>query len=146
MYISIYIYNLLSVPGVHIRGVSVSLTQHFLYLSNVVVSKSHTAPGTEWRPIGGLYWMPYLYRSFSAKEPLTIGLFGKVMQLPFQLTYTYLLQSDRSFSAKEPQITGLFCGKWPVWIRHPMGLCHPAWISKVWMWYSCDIHVVFMWY
>jgi len=30
----------------------------------------------------------------------------------------------RLFSAKEPQIIGRFCGKWPMKIRHPMGLCH----------------------
>jgi len=35
----------------------------------------------------------------------------------------------RSFSAKEPQIIGLFCGKWPVKIRHPMGLRH---LVSVW--------------
>jgi len=34
--------------------------------------------------------------------------------------------SCRSFSAKEPPIIGLFCGKRPVMIRHPMGLCHPV--------------------
>ena len=32
----------------------------------------------------------------------------------------------RSLFAKEPLIIGLFCGKWPVKIRHPMGLCHPV--------------------
>jgi len=30
--------------------------------------------------------------------------------------------SWRSFSAKEPSIIRLFCRKWPVKIRHPMGL------------------------
>ena len=34
--------------------------------------------------------------------------------------------SCRSFFANEPQITGLFCGKWPVQIRHPMGLRYPV--------------------
>jgi len=33
--------------------------------------------------------------------------------------------SCRSFFAKEPLIIGLFCGKWPIKIRHPMGLRHP---------------------
>ena len=28
--------------------------------------------------------------------------------------------------AKEPIIIGLFCGKWPIQIRHPMGLRHPV--------------------
>ena len=32
--------------------------------------------------------------------------------------------SCRSFSAKEPLIIGLFCEKWPIKIRHSMGLCH----------------------
>ena len=30
----------------------------------------------------------------------------------------------RSLLAKEPWIIGLFCRKWPVKVRHPMGLCH----------------------
>jgi len=30
-----------------------------------------------------------------------------------------------SLFAKEPLIIGLFCGKWPLKIRHPMGLHHP---------------------
>jgi len=34
--------------------------------------------------------------------------------------------SCRSFFAKEPLTTWLFYGKWPVKIRHPMGLCHPV--------------------
>ena len=38
--------------------------------------------------------------------------------------------SCRSFSAKEPLIIGLFCGKWPVKIRHPMGLRHPVYVCK----------------
>jgi len=32
----------------------------------------------------------------------------------------------RSFFAKELIIIGLFCGKRPLNIRHPMGLCHPV--------------------
>jgi len=36
------------------------------------------------------------------------------------------LLSCRSFSAKEPIIIRLVCGKWPVKIRHPMGLRHPV--------------------
>jgi len=39
---------------------------------------------------------------------------------------TYDALSCRSFFAKEPLIIGLFCGKWPVKIRHPMGLRHPV--------------------
>ena len=50
----------------------------------------------------------------------------------------------RSFFAKEPLILGLFCGKWPVQIRHPMGLCHPVhdvcvcvmWVSYMYEWYA----------
>jgi len=34
--------------------------------------------------------------------------------------------SCRSFSAKEPLIIGLFCEKWPIKIRHSMGLRHPV--------------------
>jgi len=34
--------------------------------------------------------------------------------------------SSRSLSAKEPLIVGLVGGKFPIKIRHPMGLCHPA--------------------
>jgi len=34
--------------------------------------------------------------------------------------------SCRSLSAKEPLIMGLFCGKRPIKIRQPMGLCHPV--------------------
>jgi len=34
--------------------------------------------------------------------------------------------SCRSFFANEPLITGLLRGKWPVKIRHPVGLRHPA--------------------
>jgi len=30
------------------------------------------------------------------------------------------------FFAKEPLIIGFFCGKWPIKIRHPMGLRHPV--------------------
>ena len=65
----------------------------------------------------------------------------------------------RSFSAKEPPIIGLFCGKWPVKIRHPVGLRHPVMQPdniasthggdqtvkyldlKVW-WFSCGIFCV----
>jgi len=32
--------------------------------------------------------------------------------------------SCKPFPAKEPLITWLFCGKWPIKIRHPMGLHH----------------------
>jgi len=32
--------------------------------------------------------------------------------------------SCRSFFAKEPLIIWLFCGKWPMKIRHPVGLRH----------------------
>jgi len=32
----------------------------------------------------------------------------------------------RSIFAKEPPIIWLFCGKWPLKIRHPMGLRHPV--------------------
>jgi len=39
-------------------------------------------------------------------------------------------------SAKEPLIIGLFCGKWPMKIRHPMGLCHPLWGLSQWVWES----------
>jgi len=34
--------------------------------------------------------------------------------------------SCKSFSAEEPLIVGLFCGKWPITIRHPVGLRHPV--------------------
>jgi len=34
--------------------------------------------------------------------------------------------SCRSLSAKEPLIIRLCCGKWPIKIRHPMGLRHPV--------------------
>ena len=34
--------------------------------------------------------------------------------------------SCRSFRGKEPLIIGLFCEKWPIKIRHPMGLCQPV--------------------
>jgi len=65
----------------------------------------------------------------------------------------------RSFSAKEPPIIGLFCGKWPVKIRHPVGLRHPVMQPdniasthgghqtvkyldlKIW-WFSCGIFCV----
>jgi len=30
----------------------------------------------------------------------------------------------RPFFAKEPLIKGLFCGKWPIKLRHPTGICH----------------------
>ena len=43
---------------------------------------------------------------------------------------SYDVLSCRSFLAKEPLITGLFCGKWPIKIRHPMGLRH----SVTWLW------------
>jgi len=33
---------------------------------------------------------------------------------------------DTHYFGKEPLTIGLFCGKWPVKIRHPMGLCHPV--------------------
>ena len=32
----------------------------------------------------------------------------------------------RSFSVKEPLIIGLFWGKWPIKIKHPLGLRHPV--------------------
>jgi len=56
------------------------------------------------------------YKALCEKEPLITGLF---------------CGSYRSFFAKEPQITGLFCGKWPVKIRHSMGLRHPVVICNL---------------
>ena len=43
--------------------------------------------------------------------------------------------SCRSFFAKEPQFTRPLCGKWPVKIRHPMGLRHPV----IWRQCLCDM-------
>ena len=42
----------------------------------------------------------------------------------YRVTKTQDALSCRSFSAKQPRIIGLFCGKWPIKIRHPMGLRH----------------------
>jgi len=39
--------------------------------------------------------------------------------------------SCRSFFAKEPLIIGLFCGKWPIKIRHSLGLRHPVMSSFI---------------
>jgi len=72
-----------------------------------------------------------------------LGYFGKSYSdlYPTSIHYVHSIQSGedpqdalscRSLSAKEPLRIGLFCGKWPVKIRHPMGLRHPvphAWIS-----------------
>jgi len=33
----------------------------------------------------------------------------------------------QAISRKEPLIIVVFCGKWPMKIRHPMGLRHPVW-------------------
>jgi len=39
---------------------------------------------------------------------------------------------------KEPPIIGLFCGKWPVKMKHLMGLRHSVTIPDViWMYYIC---------
>ena len=52
--------------------------------------------------------------------------------------------SCRSFFANEPLIIGLFCGKWPLRIRHPMGLRHPVWLVLEYIlhtWYDSSIWV-----
>ena len=49
-------------------------------------------------------------------------------------------------SVKEPLITGLFCGKWPLKIRHAMGLCHPASRSCDSCMHMCDMTCVWMSY
>jgi len=41
--------------------------------------------------------------------------------------------SCRSFFAKEPLTIGLVCRKWPVKIRHPVGLRHPVCASRLWL-------------
>ena len=38
----------------------------------------------------------------------------------------------KSLSAKEPLIVGLFCGKRPMKMRHPMGLCHQKQLKAHW--------------
>jgi len=44
----------------------------------------------------------------------------------------------RLFFAKEPLIIRLFCGKWPVKIRHPVGLLHPSHVCMCeWHMYVC---------
>jgi len=61
----------------------------------------------------------------------------------------YLI-SCRSFFAREPLMKGLFCGKWPVKIRHPMGLCHSVqvpWLINIYdmtdlyTWHDSWVHV-----
>jgi len=47
--------------------------------------------------------------------------------------------SCRSFPAKEPLIIGLFCGKWPIKIRHPMGLRHLVSHSYMTLLHICDM-------
>jgi len=42
------------------------------------------------------------------------------------------VSSCRSLSGKEQLIIGLLCGKWPLKVRHPMGLRHPVtWSIRV---------------
>ena len=68
--------------------------------------------------------------------------------------------SCRLFSAKEPLIIGLFCGKWPVKISRPMGLCHPVLLytdanllQGLWIWGTyvtwlidmCDVTHSYVW-
>ena len=47
-------------------------------------------------------------------------------------------KSCRSFFAKEPLIIVLLCGKWPIKIRHPMGLVHPVMnrVKRLEKWHS----------
>jgi len=85
--------------------------------------------------------MPYLYRLFSAKEPIISGSFAEdVWALlktrreeclwAIELHYTRWRRRIGclkllSCSAKEPLITGLFCGTWPMKIRHPIDSMAP---------------------
>jgi len=53
--------------------------------------------------------------------------------------------SCRSFLTREPLIIGLFCGKWPIQMRHPMGLRHPVRLALSYVWhnlhsYVCDVN------
>jgi len=50
----------------------------------------------------------------------------------------------RSFFAKEPIIIRLFCAKWPIKIRHPMGLCHPICVPQLRMLFQSTHEVSFI--
>jgi len=49
----------------------------------------------------------------------------------YDVTYEHIACGH---AAKEPQIIGLFCAKWPIKIRHHMGLRHPVWTHHVRTW------------
>ena len=51
--------------------------------------------------------------------------------LPLSFVALFHTRATNSFPAKEPLITGLFCGKWPMKMRHPMGLryLYHSWLS-----------------
>ena len=62
------------------------------------------------------YWVVYAYISYVWYAYIS-----------YRVAKTHAL-SCRSFFAKEPLIIGLICGKWPIKIRHPMGLGHPVYV------------------
>ena len=92
-----------------------------------VLSTDHTG----WRrPIGCLMFRGHLPQ----KSPIISGSFAE-NHLRLKASYGSLLTilggedpqdalSRKSFSAKQPLIIGPFCRKWPLKMRHPMGLRH----------------------
>ena len=71
-----------------------------------------------------------LLRVYTLRLPITCVYMG----LPITCAYVWyrvtktreMLEVAGRFFAKEPLMIGLLCGKWPVKIRHPMGLRHPV--------------------
>jgi len=58
---------------------------------------------------------------------------NELLRMCYRVTKTQDALSCRSFFAKEPRITGLFGGKWPIKIRHLMGLRHHVLRMCVWV-------------
>jgi len=99
--------------------------------------------------------MHFLYRSFSVKEPYNQWLFCEKRPATggilwgFATLYRWHVWHNQELQvifAKEPLIIELFCGKWPMKIRHPMGLRHPDYLTIVsWLRDMCPLTCV-SWY
>jgi len=66
------------------------------------------------------------YRALLPKRPIILFCPHVLLRTTGWRRSIGCLISCRLFFAKEPLIIGLFCGRWPIKIRHPMGLRHPV--------------------
>ena len=67
-----------------------------------------------------------IHGSFAERDLQLKASYGSSSLYTRHIILTNNALSRRFLSTKEPLIIGLFCGKWPIKMRHPMGLRHPV--------------------